>query len=211
MCAGDIKSGRGPCQGDSGGPLVARFKKKILENGFYCWLLIIREENVEGKKDPWALVGLVSWRTSPGKSCSQTLIWALIGHGGKHGSKHGRRKTLYYFRWSWWWMWWTNIHCLHRGLVIFVKTSLNQKHKTFCTHLLLLVLVQLFVFCNKVSKYLDWVAEQFDMVFLPWWSSYLEDQELSLKTEVKAKFYTSTPDIIYWSKIWADFPCHLSL
>ena len=29
--------------------------------------MIIREETVEGKKDPWALVGLVSWRTSPGK------------------------------------------------------------------------------------------------------------------------------------------------
>jgi len=81
LCAGDIKSGRGPCQGDSGGPLVAR------------------KETSDGKKDPWALVGLVSWRTSP---------------TGPGGGCDGPTYTVF----------------------------------------------------TEVSKYLDWVAEQFGMVYL---------------------------------------------
>ena len=139
MCAGDIKSGRGPCQGDSGGPLVARFETykldfwskkgqsnkqniampnstdffffvisylfissvkckrpsmyylKVWYVGKFCshydfegglgwvwWVFYIfwwiRKETVEGKKDPWALVGLVSWRTAPSESFPDVIL-----------------------------------------------------------------------------------------------------------------------------------------
>ena len=38
---------------------------------------------MEGKKDPWALVGLVSWRTSPSESFPDLIgIWGPINSRG---------------------------------------------------------------------------------------------------------------------------------